>query len=699
MSRVLTAVYCVLVFVCLVSVSLVPRGAVAEDPPSGWGEAVKLEFLNALIDDVAYDPRVAADMYGNAFAVWYQFDGQRYCTFADRYVRGEGWTGPVVIDTASTYDCYNPWVSVDRSGNAFAVWQQFDLSAFSIWANMYSVGTGWGTPELIESQTEEAGLPQVVVDRSGNATVLWMQFLSGQGHIWSCRYVVGEGWGAEEEIEGYGQSASKFDVAVDDSGCVVAVWSQWEDTHLNVSANRYVPGEGWGAAEMIGGNASGDVSEPKVAVDPSGNAMAVWGQFDGVYSTWYSSYVVGEGWGPATLLESEEVDDALFPRIASDPSGNFLTVWQQPEEGVNSVWWSRYVPGDGWSAPDTVDTSSFAAFLPQVVVDRHGNGTALWTQSDGTLCSSRYVPGEGWGGTEVATTDAPGGAGSTSAAADGIGNVVAVWTQADDSHLNVWANTYFNPDTVPPQVSIEAPSDGLTLESPTVEVSGTTELGVTLEVNGLYVSVGLDGSFSCVISLLEGDNVITANATDLSGNWATDSVTVTYVNPVYALEAELADALAQVDSLQAQLDAALADLADLQAQLDEATGDVALLEAQLVAAEAALVAAEDELAGALAALAEVESQLNDSEADVLSLQLELAAAVANLTAAEEDLATAEEDLADVEEQLAAAEDDLDDSDSLNTLLMAGLVAALAVAAVMAFMYMRLRRAPGGGPKE
>ncbi|MGD9962600.1 MAG: hypothetical protein AB7S97_01680, partial [Thermoplasmata archaeon] len=549
---------------------------------------------------------------------------------------------------------------------------------------------------LIEGQTEEAGLPQVVVDRSGNATVLWMQFLSGQGHIWSCRYVVGEGWDAEEEIEGYAQSVSSFDAAVDDSGCVVAVWSQWEGTHLNVSANRYVPGEGWGAAEMIGGNASGDVSEPKVAVAPSGDAMAVWGQFDGVYSTWYSSYVVGEGWGPATLLDSEDVGDALFPRIASDPFGNFLTVWQQPEESVNSVWWSRYVPGDGWSAPGTVDTSSLAAFTPQVVVDRHGNGTALWTQSDGVLCSSRYVPGEGWGGTEVASAVAPGGAGSTSAAADGIGNVIAVWTQTDDSHLNIWANTYFNPDTVPPQVSIEAPSDGLTLESPTVEVSGTTEPGVTLLVNGLHASVDLDGSFSCVISLLEGENVITANATDLSGNWATDSVTVTYVSEVSALEEALADALAQVVALQDELNSSLEELAVLQAQLDNATADVAGLEAQLAAAEAALADAQAALADALADLADIESQLADSEADVHSLQLQLLTALVNVTAAEADLAEAEQELSDVEEQLASAEDDLDASDSLNTLLAVGLVAALVVAVLMAVMYLRARG--GVGPK-
>jgi len=703
MRRKLTVAYSVFVVICLMSVTAATQETLAADPASGWDEAVMLEFLNPPIWGDANAPHVAADAFGNAFAVWDQPDGSRNCVFADRYVHGFGWTGAVLIDTVGMYDCNNPRVAVDGSGNAFVVWQQHDTVVSSIWANMYLVGEGWGTPELIESQTEEAGLPIIVADMSGNATALWLQYLSGQSHIWSCRYVVDEGWGVEEEIENYADWAYSFDAAVDDSGCVVAVWSQWDGLHLNLSANRYVPDEGWGVAEMIGGNASGEVVEPKVAVDPSGNAMVVWCQSNGsVYSSWYSSYVAGEGWGLAALLEGEEVEDAVYPRIASDPSGNFMVVWEQPDGGVDSIWWSRYVPGEGWSTPGTVEDNSLFATRPQVVVDRYGNGTAVWYQSDGarnTICSSRYVPGEGWGEMELASTNGTGGSGSAFAAVDGIGNVQAAWLQHDGIRYNVWANTYFNPDDVVPLISIESPSDGITLEVSTVEVSGITEPAVTLDVNGLTVSVAPDGSFSCVIALLEGENVITANATDLSGNWATDSVTVTYVNPVYALEEELADALAYIDSLQAQLDSALANMTDLQEQLDDATGDVSDLETQLAAAEEALTDAQDELDAAYAELADVESQLSESSDDVMSLQLQLGAALANLSSAEEDLAAAEEDLSDIQEQLTSTEGDLDDERSMNLVLLIALGIALVLAALMTVMYLRLRKTPGSGPKE
>ena len=348
MRRSLTALYCVSVFACLLSVGGVPQEALAADPTSGWGEAVLLEFLNPPSMGDADEPHVAADASGDAFAVWDQPDGSRNCVFADRYIRGFGWTGAVLIDSASAYSCYNPRVAMDGSGNAIVVWQQYDTSVNSIWANIYTVGEGWGQPEAIEAQSQDAGLPMVVIDGDGNATVLWLQYLGGQDHIWSCRYVPDEGWGTEEAAEDYVSWAYSFDASVDDAGCVVAVWSQWDGSHLNLSANRYVPGEGWGAAEMIGGNASGDVAEPKVAVDPAGNALAVWCQWkDGLYSSWYCRYTAGGGWGPATLLEDEDVDEAVYPRIACDPAGNALVVWQQRDAGVDSIWWSRYCPGRG----------------------------------------------------------------------------------------------------------------------------------------------------------------------------------------------------------------------------------------------------------------------------------------------------------------------------------------------------------------
>ncbi len=108
-------------------------------------------------------------------------------------------------------------------------------------------------------------------------------------------------------------------------------------------------------------------------------------------------------------------------------------------------------------------------------------------------------------------------------------------------------------DLTAPSISISAPSDGATVAVPTVTVSGSTEAGATLVVNGLEVAVDPDGDFSVEVALAEGANTITATATDPAGNSASDSVDVTFANPVPGLEEDLdaaeQDLLATQDSL------------------------------------------------------------------------------------------------------------------------------------------------------
>ena len=55
----------------------------------------------------------------------------------------------------------------------------------------------------------------------------------------------------------------------------IAVWRLSDGIRSNIWANRYVLGSGWGTAELIETDNTGRAFEPKVAVDPSGNAKVV----------------------------------------------------------------------------------------------------------------------------------------------------------------------------------------------------------------------------------------------------------------------------------------------------------------------------------------------------------------------------------------------------------------------------------------
>jgi hypothetical protein len=143
---------------------------------------------------------------------------------------------------------------------------------------------GWDTAEPIETGDAPAGAPQVAMDGNGNAVAVWVQ----NNNIASNRYTQGDGWGTAELIETGQGRAFAPQVAMDGSGNAVAVWTQ-VDTPAGdaVVSNRYdAQSDSWGTWERIEtGNAQ--ATAPQVAMEPCGNAVAVWVQNNDITSNRY----------------------------------------------------------------------------------------------------------------------------------------------------------------------------------------------------------------------------------------------------------------------------------------------------------------------------------------------------------------------------------------------------------------------------
>ncbi len=310
---------------------------------TGWGTAQLIETDNA---GGAYSPQVAVDANGNAVSVWYQSDGSRNNIWANHYLPGFGWGTAQLIETDNAGSADSPQVAVDGSGNAVAVWRQYDGTRYSVWANRYVAGTGWGTAQLIETDNAgDAWGPQVAVDGSGNAVAVWYQWDGTRYNIWSNYYVAGTGWGTAQLIEtDNAGGAWNPQVAVDGSGNAVAVWYQSDGSRNNIWSDRYVSGTGWGTAQLIETDNAGSAGSPQVALDASGNAVAVWHQSDGThYNLWSNRYVSGTGWGTAQLIETDNAGGASTPQVAVDGSGNAVAVWYQSDGSRNNIWSNRFL--------------------------------------------------------------------------------------------------------------------------------------------------------------------------------------------------------------------------------------------------------------------------------------------------------------------------------------------------------------------
>ena len=299
-------------------------------PGAGWGTPVAIGAVDSTIADLEVDVAVEPD--GDALSVWHQRDGDRADVWANRYVSGGAWGTAALIETENGGSARNPDVTVDPNGNAIAVWGQSDGMDNFPAANRYPAGGSWGTAERIGTFGTDA---RVASDAAGNAIAVWLG-------AWASRYASIGGWGTEENLRPLNESASETSIGMSPDGQAIAVWRQWDGTRTNVWANHYVSGNGWGTAELIESDNAGGAGPPEVAVDPTGNAVAVWEQSDGTRTNiWANQYVAGMGWAAAELIESEDLGDAQRPRIAVDPDGDAIAVWYQNDGTRLNVWANR----------------------------------------------------------------------------------------------------------------------------------------------------------------------------------------------------------------------------------------------------------------------------------------------------------------------------------------------------------------------
>jgi hypothetical protein len=421
-------------------------------PIKAWGAPTLIETDNTGHALGPGPQSVAFDAAGNALVVWMQFDGT-YNIWANRYSTSTGLWGAAAPIETDTGDAPHPQVAIDAAGNALVVWRQFDGTHYNIWANRYSASTGlWGAAAPIETDsTGDAFVPQVAIDATGNALAVWTQFDGTRNNIWANRYSASTGlWGVAAPIETDTGDASHPQVAIDATGNGLAVWTQFDGTNYSILANRYSASTGWGVAAPIETGNAESASDPQVAINATGNALAVWQQFNGPFGNiWANRYSASTGlWGVATPIDNNNPEAASNPQVAIDAAGNGLAVWIQSDGPHNTIWANRYSANTGlWGVAGRIENLMGDADAPQIAIDATGNALVVWRQFNnnrGSIRANRYSASTGLWGVAAPIETNEGDAGGADVAIDATGNALVVWNQSDgpvsSTLLSMWAN-------------------------------------------------------------------------------------------------------------------------------------------------------------------------------------------------------------------------------------------------------------------
>lgn len=404
---------------------------------AGWGELVSLAGAGAAT------PVVAIDDDGRATAVWRQLDPgtTQHHVWSSRSVAGGTWstperlesnpgnvselrlsvdaatgrgmlvwiqTGPTVDLHARPLDPVSGWgtaavvdsgsgmvgvssVGMDNSGNAVAVWSQIGpATRFSIYANRYAPGGGWGSPMLIETNEVVGsvdGDPIVAVSPAGDALTVWKRS-GGGGDLWGNRFTPGAGWGTAARIvadAGANQTIARHDLAVDANGNGLLVWGQL-DTAGGTGNNaiwfqRFTSGAWQPAVATVAPalpNTQGFVSTPVLRMNAGGAAVVVWGDVDNSLRAASAAPQAVAFGSPTTLRNAGSGSFDSLPVIGMDGQGGAMTAWVDPVGSNVTV--SRLTPAGGWSAAEVVETYTDASFNPALAMNGRGNAVLGWAQ-------------------------------------------------------------------------------------------------------------------------------------------------------------------------------------------------------------------------------------------------------------------------------------------------------------------------------
>jgi hypothetical protein len=131
---------------------------------------------------------------------------------------------------------------MDTQGNAFALWHEFDGSSFAIWAARYDRTQAWVTLQVISSPAafaDDSTLPQIEFDASGNAVAVWTKIANNANVVRANSYKAGAGWVGDETISTGNGPARLARVAVSPSGSAVATWAEQDTGSITPNVFRY----------------------------------------------------------------------------------------------------------------------------------------------------------------------------------------------------------------------------------------------------------------------------------------------------------------------------------------------------------------------------------------------------------------------------------------------------------------------------
>lgn len=302
------------------------------------------------------------------------------------------WAFPPSVISASWENAGDPQIAMDGSGNLAALW----IEGILLKASTKPADSNWSNAVAL-SKTQ-ASSPKLVSDTDGESIAIWIE----KGCVMAATKSLTGNWTTPSTLSKKG--ASSPSLAISPSGTVEAVWV----INGGVESATKPKGRNWSSNRPISALSA---KAPRVAIGGSGTdetTVVVWHDVCGVKTEVYATTKARRGsWNSAQNISREESNGA-FADVAVDPNGNATAVWFAYDvagsiySGV-SVQTATLPQNGNWTLPVQISDEGMrdpSTLQAQVALDRFGNAVALWNNCyDGqtfTIESARKSIGGNW---------------------------------------------------------------------------------------------------------------------------------------------------------------------------------------------------------------------------------------------------------------------------------------------------------------
>lgn len=383
---------------------------VATRPPDGEFGAPQTLYTETAFDHSLGEPKIAIGDNGEASIV---FNTLNYGGGTDDLLElhrpnsSTTFGSPTVLIDGESQD---PQVTISPAGETIVVWTGSDGDSLRIQSRVKPSDGSFGAAKFLSPANREAYLPQLAVDSSGTATVVWQRdyrFVSPRYTIEAATRPAEGSFSSPVQISD--GTAESFDpeIAASPDGVTVIVYRQ--------SVPKAVFGDSTGSfgSPVLLSASSGQA--PIVSADADGNFQAVWktqnGSIFGAYRPAGGVFqsptpITSSGLLPVLGVGDDGVFRIIFERVVT--SGTQQEVWSVDEVSPGQFGVPRRISaagdfaGDprmalgpvgadvaGWRVDDDHWLPELIESGPGVLVERQGDGSgSVSSQPAGVDCGS-----------------------------------------------------------------------------------------------------------------------------------------------------------------------------------------------------------------------------------------------------------------------------------------------------------------------